>query len=163
MQATNETKAVAVANVANAKPTKAAAKPRNVKAAAKPSKPASSDAARNAERERCAANAAIVRPHYSGPSLATHRSRAPRLADALQRIASPIQCAKSATVRDDSGLLLCFKHSGADGTFNPCDATADLGMLSRIASLGFISTDGKTAKLTASGLSRAKLLAKRKA
>lgn len=140
---------------------KAAAKQAKAKPAAKLAKPNKAEAARNAERERCLANAAIVRPHYSGPSLATHASRAPKLADALARIAKPIQRAKNPTERDESGLLLCFRHADANGCFDPVAATADLGMLSRIASLGFIVRDGQRAKLTADGISRAKLLAKR--
>lgn len=159
---TTEAPAKAKPTRANAK-AKAAAKQAKPKPAAKPAKPNKAEAARNAERDRCVANAAIVKPHYNGASLATHASRAPKLADALARIANPIQRAKNPTERDQSGLMLCFKHSDANGFFDPVAATADLGMLSRIASLGFIARDGQRAKLTADGLSRAKLLAKRKA
>lgn len=148
-----------IANVNNAPSAKPAKAPRGK--AAKPAAPATPADKATAERERCLANLAIVRPHYAGPSAATHRSRAPRLADALQRIASPIQCAKSATPRDDSGLLLCAKYADASGAFDPTLATADLGMLSRIASLGFIEIRNGKAALTATGSSRAKLLAKK--
>lgn len=128
-----------------------------VKPAAKPS---ASDNA-NANRERCLANRAIVVPHYNGASLATHRSAPPKLADALARVADPIQRAKSATPRDESALALAFKHSDAAGTFCPVAATADLGALSRLASLGHLAVSGQRIALTPSGLSLAKLIAKR--
>ena len=133
--------------------------PTTIKAAAKPS---ASDAA-NAMRERCLANRAIVAPHYNGASLATHRTVAPKLADALARVADPIQRAKSATARDDSALALAFKHSDKAGTFCPVAATADLGALSRLASLGLLTVAGERIAITPTGLSRAKLIAKRAA
>lgn len=156
MQNTTETKAAKPATKAarNAKP-KATAKP-----AAKPAKPAA-NAQREADKARCAANAKIVQPHYDGPSLATHRTVPPKLAEALARVATPIQRAKSATVRDDSALVLCLSHSDDSGTFCPVASTADLGTLSRLASLGFLAVAGQRIKLTETGLSRAKLLAKR--
>jgi hypothetical protein len=147
--------------------TKAARKPNAAKAAkpvkaAAPAKPNAADQ-RNAERERALANRAIVAPHYNGPSLASHASRAPKLADALARIANPVQRAKSATVRDESAAVLCAKHADANGFFCPVAATADLGTLSRLASLGHLTvTDGK-AQLTETGRALAATVAKRAA
>ena len=144
-----------------------AAKPAAAKAAkaAKPvtvATPAKADAA-NETRERCLANRAIVAPHYNGPSLTSHASRAPKLADALARVANPIQRAKSPTTRDESALALALSHADADGTFCPVAATADLGALSRLASLGFLAVAGNRVALTETGLTLARTVAKRKA
>lgn len=124
--------------------------------AVKPSKPIS-----NADRERCLANRATIAKHYSGASSASHASRAPKLADALVRIANPIQRAKTATARDESALVLCLTHADAKGTFCPVAATADLGALSRLASLGFLTVAGQRAKLTDTGADLARNVAKR--
>lgn len=140
---------------------KAARKPATPKAA-KPAKPSNVDL-RAAERERCIANRATVAPHYNGASLVSHASRAPKLADALQRVANPVQRAKSATPRDESALALALSHADGNGTFCPVAATADLGALSRLASLGFLAVAGERIKLTETGLSTARLIAKRKA
>lgn len=107
------------------------------KAEAKPKPDADSD--REAERKRAAANAAFTAKHYSGPSQASHAARAPKLAEAIERVRNPIQRAKSATVRDESGLRLAVKHANGSHDFDPCAATFDLGCLSRLASLGFLS------------------------
>jgi len=129
------------------------------------SKPAAKPAAdaANATRERCTANRATASAHYNGPSLVAHASRAPKLADALARIATPVQRAKSATVRDESAILLLSKRADKDGTFCPVDCTADLGALSRLASLGHITVApcGKRAALTATGKALAGNVAKR--
>jgi hypothetical protein len=102
-------------------------------------KPETSADKRDAERERAQANAAFVRAHYAGPSAASHSARAPKLHDAIERVANPIQRAKSASVRDESGLLLAAKHANGSHDFDPCAATFDLGVLSRLASLGMLS------------------------
>ena len=138
-------------------------KPAIAAAAVKPAAKPSASAQRDASRERCLANAAIVKPHYNGASLVTHASVAPKLADALARVSSPIQRAKSATPRDESALALAFKHSDASNTFCPVAATADIGALSRLASLGHLAVSGQRIALTATGLSLAKRIAKRKA
>lgn len=142
---------VAPAAVKPAKPAKPA------KAVAKPAP----DALRNADRDRCQANRAIVAPHYNGASLVSHNTVPPKLADALARVANPIQRAKSATVRDESALMLARKHCDKSGTFCPVAATADLGALSRLASLGFLAVSGNRIALTKAGASRAALIAKR--
>jgi hypothetical protein len=154
----NATPETIVATV-KAKPAKRSRKPK----AAKPAKPANAAERSNADRERCIANRAIVAVHYNGPSLTSHASRAPKLADALARIATPIQRAKSATTRDESALLLCLKHSDKAGTFCPVAATADLGALSRLASLGFLTVAGNRAKLTKAGAERARNVQRKQA
>lgn len=162
MQANTNSTTPAAATPAVAKPASKPAAKRQPRKAAKPAKPAA-DERRNAERERCKANAAIVAPHYNGPSLATHRSVAPKLAEALARVREPIQRAKSATVRDDSALVLCLSHADDKRSFDPTLATSDLGTLSRLASLGFLTVAGQRVQLTETGFSRAKLLSKPKA
>jgi hypothetical protein len=118
---------------------------------------------RSAERERALANRAIVAPHYSGASPVSHAARSPKLADALARVANPVQRAKSATTRDESALALALAHADSNGTFCPVAATADLGALSRLASLGFLTVAGERIALTETGLSLARTVAKRKA
>lgn len=150
-----------VATVAPAaKPAKRTRKP----AAAKPAPVAATPASqRDAVRERAQANRAIVAPHYAGASPVSHATRAPKLADALARVANPIQRAKSATTRDESALALALTHADKAGTFCPVAATADLGALSRLASLGFLTVAGERIKLTPTGLSLARTVAKRAA
>lgn len=153
---------VAAVNAAPATPAPAKAKRTRKPKAAKPSKPAEPKA--NADRERCLANRAIVAPHYSGASPTSHATRPPKLTDALQRIATPVQRAKSATTRDESALALCLAHADKSGTFCPVAATADLGALSRLASLGLIATSGTArARLTKAGRDLANIVAKRAA
>jgi hypothetical protein len=124
-------------------------------------KPSQADAI----RERCTANRATVAPHYAGASPVSHAIRAPKLADAIARIRKPVQRAKSATARDESLLALLAKRADANGTFCPVDCTADLGALSRLASLGFIGVapGNKRGKLTDAGRDLAANVAKRAA
>lgn len=158
-QTTNEAPAVETPVAPVAKPAKAARKPR----VAKPAKPQAPADKATAERERAQANQAITRVHYSGASQASHATRAPKLADALSRIANPIQRAKSATERDESAAVLCLKHADASGSFDPIAATSDLGTLSRLASLGFLTVNGNKAQLTKTGIALARNVSKRKA
>ena len=121
------------------------------KADAKPkreakAKPAKADD-RDAERERAQANRAATMRHYAGPSQASHATRAPKLAEAIERVRNPIQRAKSATARDESGLALAAKHANGNGDFCPIAATFDLGVLSRLASLKLIAVSPVANKL----------------
>lgn len=113
-----------------------------------PEAPASDKSARDIERERAAANRAATMRHYSGPSQASHASRAPKLSEALARVSAPIQRAKSASARDCSGLALAETLADDAGTFCPLAGTFDLGVLSRLASLGFLSVAGDRIKLS---------------
>jgi hypothetical protein len=139
--------------------TKPATAKRASKPAAKPSQPSQHEA----DKARCAANRETVKPHYNGPSLTSHATRPPKLADAIARIAKPVQRAKSATTRDESALALLAKRADASGTFCPVDCTADLGALSRLASLGLIAVapGNKRGKLTDAGRDLAANVAKR--
>jgi hypothetical protein len=138
------------------------------KAAAKAVKPTVANVSnasdkRNAERERAQANRAIVAPHYAGASPTSHASRAPKLAEALARVATPVQRAKSATTRDESALILASRHADKAGTFCPVEATADLGALSRLASLGLLAVAGNRIAITKAGADLAAIVAKRAA
>lgn len=113
--------------------------------------------------ERAAANRATTSRHYSGPSQASHARREPKLADALARVASPIQRAKACSVRDESGLLLAVKHSDKAGTFCPLAGTFDLGVLSRLASLGFLSVAGDRIAISKAGRDLAANIARKAA
>lgn len=130
-------------------------------AAAKPSKPAAANtrADRIAILQQHRTTAAAV---YNGPSLTVHHSASPKLAACLSRIAAPTMRTDNATVRDESLLRVIGASNGnKPAAFDPVTLGCDLGGLSRLASLGFIATDGKTATLTATGAERAALVAKR--
>jgi hypothetical protein len=121
--------------------------------------------------ERKAAATLSVIPLYNGPSLSVHRSdKQPAAAAYLERVAKPVQIAKSPTVRDDSALLSYYDHlttyHGGDylAGFNPDRFGADLGALSRNASLNRVTlTDDKQhVQLTPLGITQARnLVAKR--
>lgn len=112
---------------------------------------------------RAAANRATTARHYSGPSQASHSRREPKLADALARVADPIQRAKACSTRDESGLLLAVKHSDKAGTFCPLAGTFDLGVLSRLASLGFLSVAGDRIAISKAGRDLAANIARKAA
>jgi len=117
--------------------------------------------------ERKAAAILSVLPLYDGESLAVHRSdKIPAAQAYLDRVASPVQKAKSATARDDSALLSYYDHlttyHAGDylAGFNPDRFGADLGALSRNASLNRVtlSDDKQHIVLTALGVSQARNL-----
>jgi hypothetical protein len=117
--------------------------------------------------ERKAAAILSALPLYDGQSLSVHRSdKIPAGQAYLERVAAPVQKAKSATSRDDSALLTYYDHLatyfGGDYTsgFNPDRFGADLGALSRNASLNRVAlTDDKQhVRLTALGISQARNL-----
>ena len=121
--------------------------------------------------ERKAAAILSALPLYDGQSLSVHRSdKIPAGQAYLDRVASPVQKAKSATSRDDSALLTYYDHlttyHNGDylSGFNPDRFGADLGALSRNASLNRVtlSDDKQHIVLTPLGISLARtLVAKR--
>jgi hypothetical protein len=133
-----------------------------VKPAASPSA-ATDETDANAEAARAAANRAFTMRHYSGPSQASHSKRAPKLSDALSHVANPIQRAKNCSERDESALLLGASLADASGTFCPLAGTFDLGVLSRLASLGHLAVAGNRIALTKSGRELAANLARKAA
>ncbi len=112
---------------------------------------------------RAAANRAFTAKHYSGPSQASHAKRAPKLAEALARVATPIQRAKACSTRDESGLLLAVSKADSNGTFCPLTGTFDLGVLSRLASLGFLTVAGDRIAISKAGRDLAANLARKAA
>jgi hypothetical protein len=141
---------------------KAAAKPEAKAPVAKPAAPAAAD--QRAERQALTDKArATVRAHYNGASLTVHAHRAPKLADCIARIKAPTCGANSASKRDESLLLLIASATGGKpGAFNPAspELAADLGVISRLASLGFIAAPGDQPTLTDKGAQYAKAAAK---
>lgn len=101
--------------------------------------------------QRAAANRAFTAQHYNGPSQASHARREPKLADALARVASPVQRAKACSTRDESGLMLAASIADKAGTFCPLAGTFDLGVLSRLASLGFLTVAGDRIAISKAG------------
>ena len=129
------------------------------------SKPAKADnadkLAEQAQREAtCGAARSIARTHYNGASLAVRTGvKARTLATFLAIVTIPRQCAASETERDASALHVAAKHCDADHTFDPTSYAADLGAISRLASLGYLAVRGERIALTASGQARAKAIA----
>lgn len=121
--------------------------------AAVAAKPANAHEAFIASRD---AAQALATPVYNGLSLAVHRSaKRPKLADYIARIGSPVQCASSATTRDLSALAVIKSATGnkPGAAFDPASYGADIGTISRLASLKLIGlSDGKPV-LTALGAS----------
>lgn len=122
---------------------------------ATPTKADETAAVRAAIAERISGARAVAAVLYNGPSLAIHgANRNPKLQACIDRVAAPIQRAASATVRDLSALAAAKAHLiGETDTFEPNTYGADLGTLSRIASLGLIATDGTAIFVTALGKS----------
>ncbi len=119
------------------------------------------------DEKRCAAITSSL-GLYDGPSLAVHRSdKQPADAPYLSRVAKPVQIAKNIKPRDDANLLACYDHLttyyGGDYTagFNPARFGADLGAISRNASLNRLglTPDGQHVVLTPLGLANARNLA----
>lgn len=123
------------------------------KAVAKPAVPA--NAAARSERQALTDTARVTaRKLYSGSSLVVHAHRAPKLADCIARIKNPVMPANSATVRDQSLLLLIAGTTGFKaGSFDPTapGLNCDLGVISRLASLSFLSAPGDKPTLTERG------------
>lgn len=125
---------------------------------AKPAGESTERQAANAQRRDTIKAARIVAAAvYNGPSLSVHASfRNGKLAEYLDRVNTPKQRAGSETDRDTSALAVAFKHCDAKHTFNPCDYGADLGAISRLASLNYLRVAGDRIALTDTGLARAK-------
>lgn len=130
--------------------------------AAKPAKP--DYAAIRADRQALIDAARVhVSKFYSGASLTVHKHNPPKLQACLDRIATPIQRAGSgASDRDHSLLLLLTAESDTSSAFDPSNPriAADLGVLSRLSSLGYIGIAASTggAFITEAGAERARML-----
>jgi hypothetical protein len=59
----------------------------------------------------------------------------------IDRVLHPVQRAAGATERDIAGLDAIRNHTAVDGSFDPENVRCDLGIISRLASLGLITYD----------------------
>lgn len=141
-----------------AKPAKASAPAAAAPVAAKPAVPAAAEA-RAARVAVINAHRATVAQTYNGPSLAARGSvRGGKLARYIERVQTPGHRADTASTRDESLLRLIGANADKAGAFDPCALNADLGVISRLGSLGFITVAGDGLALTQAGRERANLL-----
>lgn len=107
-----------------------------------------------------------ARRYYAGASSPTHMRRAAARDVYASRVLTPVQRMRDGnpSERDCAGLAIILANVAADGvTFDPCAFALDVGIASRLASGGFITTDGATFKLTKTGRERAASTVKRAA
>ena len=126
-------------------------------------------AADRAARQALTAEAHLfVSALYDGASKPVHRTKPGKLAAYIARIQHPGHaCGDAGPSTRDHALLMRIATVAdkAGAAFNPCDAAiaADLGVVSRLASVAYIATDGETVTLTEAGAERIRLLRKRAA
>ena len=139
-----------------------AAKPATSKPVAAAAKPVAAD-----NKPDRAAIVSACREHvaklYNGASLSVHSRKPCTAAAYASHITKPVQrAANGASPRDESLLSLIASRSDAKtGAFDPVAIVADLGVISRLASLGYITMRGDACTLTDTGAERARLVAKR--
>jgi hypothetical protein len=118
-------------------------------------------------RARVAAINAAIRVLYAGASPAYRRSgRVHSFTTYADTVTAPRQSIgpNGPSERDDSGLLGLLQNSDADGLFSPVNLCVDLGVISRLASVGFLaSVGGERLAFTEAGLARANGAASRAA
>lgn len=152
------------------KPETAKAKPETAKPE-QPTKPhADTKAAKSADYEKRVALIDELRAScsavYNGPSLAIRRDpkrvaigayaelhRAPKHRTTLDRV----------SVRDESALREIIMRGTKAGAFNPSEINLDLGIFSRISSVGFVDYDDGTFSLSKAGIAHARNVFKRAA
>lgn len=133
-----------------------------VASVAKPDKSAD----RLARQLATAESHAFVSKLYGGASMPVHRSAPGKLARYISRIQQPGHACTETSDRDHALLRRIGDAvpgiSKAGGAFDPCAANiaADLGVISRLASVGYVATDGATVTLTATGATRLRLVSK---
>jgi hypothetical protein len=108
----------------------------------------------------------FVSRFYNQASLSVHTRKPCTAATYAAHIAKPVQkCGPAGTsARDES--LLCLIASKADaktGAFDPVAILADAGVISRLASVGYLTMRGDACTLTDTGAERARVAAKRAA
>lgn len=138
---------------------KLAATAKPVKAVKPVSAETAAQAAESAKRaELAVAKREAVARIYAGASRAFHTSRATSPGDILSVIASPnhkIGADKPPTLRDASlASILLNLPSGSD-CLDILTLGADIGIISRLASIGVFKTDGKRALITSREAMRA--------
>lgn len=102
---------------------------------------------------------------YNGASLTTHSKRPCNAAAYAAVLKQPThKCGPNgASSRDESLLALIASKADKSGAFDPVAILADLGVISRLRSIGYLELRGDTATLTDTGAERARLVAKRAA
>lgn len=135
----------------------AAAKP--VAAVKLPSAADAALAAENAKRTALAvAKREAVAKIYNGASRAFHTSRATSPGDILAVIASPnhkIAAGKPPTLRDASLASILLNFDTGTDVLDLLSLGADIGIISRLASIGVFTTDGKRAIIRTKAAMRA--------
>jgi hypothetical protein len=133
--------------------------------AAKPVKPATPANAEAPAASRFDAHRTTAKAFYSGDSLTVHSRKPGKAAAYLDRIRNNTHSTSVATARDESLLAVIHRNNNA-GAFDPVALGADLGVISRLASLGYITVRGTgenaTPALTNTGAERARIVANRK-
>lgn len=75
------------------------------------------------------------------------RSESPRRRqEYIERVRNPIQRARAATDRDLAGLEIIRRSADSNGSFDPDNLNCDLGVISRLSSLGLIKFDETSAR-----------------
>lgn len=149
------------ARTVTVKPGKAKAAP----ATAKPAAPAP-DAKRSERAAVLEAHRATVSRFYAEASLTVHKRKAATLDTYAARVQHPVQriaTGSGPSERDQSLLALIHANSDKAGTFDPVALAADAGVISRLASIAFITYDAKahTFSLTAAGRERAAVITRK--
>lgn len=79
--------------------------------------------------------------------LATRRTRQ----NYIDRVRNPVQRASTATLRDLAGLKAIRESSSSDGTFDPEVMNCDLGIISRLSSLKYVTYDAGSDRFIVAG------------
>lgn len=89
-----------------------------------------------------------------------HAAKSSPLIAYVERIVSPVQIAKEETERDRVGLLAVAARVDDTGAFDPTrDPPLDLGVVSRLSSLGYVSYDALSSRMHLSDASKQRLAA----
>lgn len=149
------------------KATKRVAKPAPIVAAATNTKATDKHIARADRAAVLNAHRDTVSAFYATASLTVHKAKAASLDTYVSRVTTPVQRVATGggtTERDHSMLVLLHNNSKA-GVFDPVALACDAGVLSRLASVAFVSYDAKAQafSLTAAGTERAKLVIRKAA
>lgn len=78
---------------------------------------------------------------YDGPSGPVRRVSPTGRSLYIDRVQNPVQRAKAMTDRDSAGLRAIRKRATPNGTFDPQALRCDLGLMSRLSSLGLVTYD----------------------
>lgn len=150
-------KAVKAARVISTKPGKAVAKPATPAADGKL-------AARTERQAVLDTHRSTVARFYNGASLTAHKHKACTFDNYAAVCSTPThRCGPNGTSERDHSMLALLLANSKAGVFDPVALACDAGVISRLASVAFISYDSKakTFALTALGTDRAKLVTRK--